>query len=65
MLSTPFSWQAAYSLSVMARDAPVRSGCSGPTPSQKICMPPPVPVDSTTGAGLPVDAANCSATAWV
>ena len=30
------------------------SGWSGPTPPQKICMPPPVPVDSTTGAALPV-----------
>jgi hypothetical protein len=34
----------------MAREAPVMSGCDGPTPPQKICMPPPVPVDSTTGA---------------
>ena len=41
------------------------SGMLGPTPPQKICMPPPVPVDSTTGAGLPVMPANCSATAWV
>ena len=28
------------------------SGWSAPTPAQKIFMPPPVPVDSTTGAGL-------------
>jgi len=49
----------------MAREAPVRSGWPSPTPPQKIFMPPPVPVDSTTGAGLPVVFENSSATAWV
>ena len=29
------------------------SGVLSPTPSQKSLMPPPVPVDSTTGAGKP------------
>ena len=49
----------------IAREAPVMSGKSGPTPPQKTCIPPPVPVDSTTGALSPVMPANCSATAWV
>jgi hypothetical protein len=35
-----------------------------PTPPQKICKPPPVPVDSTTG-DTPPWLANSSATAWV
>ena len=41
------------------------SGCPAPMPPQKICMPPPVPVDSTIGEGAPVTLENCSATAWV
>ena len=49
----------------MAREAPVMSAKSVPMPSQKICMPPPVPVDSTTGATAPVFAAKRSATACV
>ena len=65
MLSTPFAVQVSYSESCIAREAPVMSGCSGPTPPQKICMPPPVPVNSTTGAAMPVMPANCSDTAWV
>ena len=64
-LSTPFAWQVSYSDCFIAREAPVMSGCSVPTPPQKICMPPPVPVDSTTGALRPVRPENCSATAWV
>ena len=64
-LSTPLAAQASNSDSRIAREAPVMSGCPVPTPPQKICMPPPVPVDSTTGAALPVAALNCSATAWV
>ncbi len=49
----------------MAREAPVMSAKSVPMPSQKICMPPPVPVNSTTGATAPVFAAKRSATACV
>ena len=64
-LSTPFARQVSFSDSVIAREAPVMSGKSGPTPPQKTCIPPPVPVDSTTGAFSPVTPANCSATAWV
>ena len=39
----------------MAREAPVMSAKSVPMPSQKICMPPPVPVefdDRSDGAGV-------------
>ena len=64
-LVTPFAWHIACSDSFIAREAPVMSGKSGPTPPQKTCIPPPVPVDSTTGAPSPVMPANCSATAWV
>jgi hypothetical protein len=49
----------------MAREAPVISACDGPMPPQKIYMPPPVPVDSTTGARLPDFFAYSSAAAWV
>ena len=49
----------------MARDAPVMSAKSGPMPPQNALKPPPVPVDSTTGAGLPVLLANSSAAAWL
>ena len=65
-LSTPLATQAWYSESVIAREAPVMSGVFGPTPPQKICMPPPVPVELDDRARrLPVMPANCSATAWV
>ena len=36
-------------LSLMAREALAMSGMSTPTPAQNSLMPPPVPVDSTTG----------------
>ena len=49
----------------MAREAPVMSGLASPTPWQKIFMPPPVPVDSTTGDFLPDFLEKSSATAWV
>ena len=39
------------------------SGVSVPTPWQNSFRPPPEPVDSTTGVGLPVVLPNCSATA--
>lgn len=49
----------------MRRDALVRSGCWTPTPAQNCLMPPPVPVDSTTGVlNLPVRP-KVSATALV
>jgi hypothetical protein len=65
MSLTPFLLQSSHSDFFMAREAPVRSGNFSPMPWQKIFMPPPVPVDSTTGACLPVFFANSSATAWV
>jgi hypothetical protein len=40
MLSTPAAEQASYSDCSMAREAPVMSGWSGPTPPQNTCMPP-------------------------
>ena len=47
---TPAVLQASSSVSLMRREALVMSGVLSPTPSQKSLMPPPVPVDSTTGA---------------
>src|SRR5512134_3554457 len=46
---TPALLQASISLSLILRDAPVISGVPSPTPLQNSFMPPPVPVDSTTG----------------
>src|SRR5687767_11954889 len=46
----------------MRRDALATSGVLSPTPSQKSLMPPPVPVDSTTGAGKAEVCAKRSAT---
>ncbi len=63
MSRTPLVWHSAYSLGNIRRDAPVISGRSMPTPEQKSCMPPPVPVDSTTGVGKSVRAPKLSATA--
>src|SRR3546814_14921563 len=65
MLSTPVFVQSSYSDCFMALEAPVMSGWSAPTPGQKIFMPPPVPVDSTTGAEKLDLLANSSDTAWV
>ena len=62
-LSTPFLIQASNSLFLIRRDAFATSGVSIPAPEQNNLIPPPVPVDSTLGAGLPVFFANCSATA--
>ena len=45
----PLALQSASSLSLMAREALVKSGVPSPTPEQNSFMPPPVPVDSTTG----------------
>ena len=64
-LVTPFCSQRSHSDARMAREAPVMSAKPVPMPWQKICMPPPVPVDSTTGATAPVFAEKRSATAWV
>src|SRR5688572_6372812 len=62
---TPFFLQASISLSLILRDAPVTSGVLSPTPPQNSFMPPPVPVDSTTGVlNFPV-LPNFSATAVV
>ena len=49
----------------MRREAFVTSTLSTPMPSQKIFIPPPVPVDSITGVLAPVALPNCSATAVV
>ena len=65
MSLTPFFWQSSNSPFLMRREAFVMSGVSTPTPSQKIFMPPPVPVDSTTGVLPPEARPNCSATAVV
>ena len=46
---TPFFWQISNSLGFIRRDASAMSGVPGPTPAQNCCMPPPVPVDSSTG----------------
>jgi hypothetical protein len=65
MSLTPFFWQSSNSLFFIAREALVRSGWASPTPAQNNFIPPPVPVDSTTGV-LPLpDLPNCSATAVV
>ena len=53
---TPLAAQSSYSDAFIAREAPVMSGKSAPIPSQKIFMPPPVPVDSTTGEAKPLRA---------
>ena len=49
MSATPFFLQSSRSESLMAREASLMSGVSGPTPEQNSLKPPPVPVDSTTG----------------
>src|SRR5262245_1096128 len=46
---TPAALQVASSASLMGRDAFAKSGVPSPTPAQNSFMPPPVPVDSTTG----------------
>src|SRR3546814_2529462 len=61
MSVTPFLAQSSYSDFFMAREAPVMSACPVPMPWQKIFMPPPVPVDSTTGAFMPLALENSSA----
>src|SRR3546814_18690828 len=63
MLVTPFCWHFSNSDAFIAREAPVMSGCCSPTQPQNSCMPPPVPVDSTTGAGNSPARPKFSATA--
>ena len=65
MSLTPFFWHVSNSLFFMRREALVTSGCDSPTPAQNSFMPPPVPVDSTTGVFMPEVLPNCSATAVV
>ena len=65
MSLTPFFWQSSNSDFFMRREALVTSGCCTPTPAQNSFMPPPVPVDSTTGVLPPALLPNCSATAVV
>src|SRR3990170_668720 len=65
MSLTPFFWHVSNSPFFMRREAFVASALSSPTPSQKIFMPPPVPVLSTTGVLPAPDLPNCSATAVV
>ncbi len=59
---TPFSWQRLNSLTFIRREALVMSGVARETPTQNSFMPPPEPVDSTTGVGYLVVAPNSSAT---
>ena len=54
--------QFSFSLDFIARLAFVTSGCSSPIPEQNNFAPPPVPVDSITGALKSVFFANLSAT---
>jgi hypothetical protein len=60
---TPFCLQVASSLDFILLLAFVMSGVPAPTPAQNIFIPPPVPVDSTTGVGTPPVAPRASATA--
>ena len=65
MSLTPFFWQSANSPFFMRREALVASGWLSPMPAQNSFMPPPVPVDSTTGVLTPAVLPSCSATAVV
>ena len=42
---TPLALQVSSSVSLMAREALVKSGVVSPTPPQNSFMPPPVPVE--------------------
>ena len=59
--ATPASAHILVSLLFIARDALVTSGYWTPIPLQNSFMPPPVPVDSTTGVLKPLDCPNFSA----
>ena len=63
--ATPFLAQRSSSLFLIRRDELVISGCSTPTPAQKILKPPPDPVDSTLGVLNLVVLPNRSATTVV
>ena len=65
MSLTPFLVQSANSPFFMRREALVASGLLSPTPAQNSFMPPPVPVDSTTGVFMPEVFPKFSATAVV
>ena len=58
----PLAAQFSFSLDFIARLAFVTSGYSRPIPEQNNFAPPPVPVDSITGALKSVFLANLSAT---
>jgi hypothetical protein len=49
----PFAAHFSTSLDLIAREAFVKSGWLAPVPAQNSFIPPPVPVDSITGAVLP------------
>src|SRR3546814_19425346 len=51
--AAPFALQVAYSDAFIGREALTISGCCAPTPAQNSFIPPPVPVDSITGAFMP------------
>jgi hypothetical protein len=65
MSLTPVFAQESNSPFFMRREAFVTSGWPSPVPVQNNFMPPPVPVDSTTGVFMPEVRPNCSATAVV
>ena len=59
---TPLAWQRLNSLGFIGREELVMSGVLIPSPAQKSFMPPPEPVDSTTGVAYSLVAPNSSAT---
>ena len=61
MPPAPFAAHNFCSEGLMRREACVISGVNSPAPPQKIFSPPPLPVDSTLGALLPVICAKRSA----
>src|SRR6187549_2997730 len=62
MSVTPAAWQASHSDFFIAREALAMSGASAPADEQNILKPPPVPSDSTFGAGPPEVRETVSAT---
>jgi hypothetical protein len=62
MSVTPFSAQARFRFSRMAREAFATSMVFSPTPSQKRFRPAEEPPDSTTGVGKSVFSPKASAT---
>src|SRR6056300_1474944 len=59
---TPFFWHKSNSLFLILLEALVTSGVSNPWPLQNNFIPPPVPVASILGVGMPVLFPKVSAT---